>query len=181
MTFPWPAGEAPLAIAHRGTGRPWATVASRAAVPLKAPFSSGFTIRRTVTPIEQQKPGAWTRGDVLRVTLELEAQSDMTWVVVADPIPAGAAILGTGLGRDSQLLTRSEKRTGFVWPAYEERGFEAFRAYYEFVPKGKWKVEYTLRLNNEGRFELPATRVEAMYAPEMFGEIPNARLVVAPR
>ena len=28
------------------------------------------------------------------------------------------------------------------------------------------------------RFELPATRVEAMYAPEIFGETPNAGWVV---
>ena len=34
-------------------------------------------------------------------------------------------------------------------------------------------MEYTLRLNNEGLFSIPATRVEAMYAPEMFGETPN--------
>jgi len=181
MAFPWPAGDAPLAIAHGGNGHPWATIASRAAIPLKVPFSSGFSIRRTITPIERKAPDAWTRGDVLRVTLELEAQSDMTWVVVSDPVPAGAAILGTGLGRDSRLLSRGEKRAGLVWPAYEERGFDAFRAYYEFVPKGKWKVEYTLRLNSAGRFELPATRVEAMYAPEMFGEIPNAVFAVAPR
>jgi uncharacterized protein YfaS (alpha-2-macroglobulin family) len=40
-------------------------------------------------------------------------------------------------------------------------------------------LEYTLRLNNAGDFALPASRVEAMYAPEMFGELPNARVVVA--
>jgi len=181
LTFPWPADAARLAVRHGGTGRPWATVASRAAIPLKAPFSSGYAITRTVTPVERKTPDAWSRGDVLRVTLDLEAQSDMTWVVVSDPVPAGAAILGTGLGRDSRLLTRGEKRAGWVWPAYEERSFDAFRAYYAFVPKGKWKVEYTLRLNNAGRFELPATRVEAMYAPEMFAEIPNAALVVGAR
>jgi alpha-2-macroglobulin len=118
---------------------------------------------------------------VLRVSLEVEAQSDMTWVVVSDPIPAGGAILGTGLGRDSQLLTQGEKRQGWVYPTFEERSFEAFRAYYEFVPKGKWTVEYTLRLNQDGAFDLPATQVEAMYAPEMFGEIPNLRMVVKPR
>jgi len=38
----------------------------------------------------------------------------------------------------------------------------------------------TLRLNNPGDFALPPTRVEALYAPEMFGEAPNARVKVEP-
>jgi hypothetical protein len=29
-------------------------------------------------------------------------------------------------------------------------------------------------------FDLPATRVEAMYVPEMFGELPNATVEVTP-
>jgi uncharacterized protein YfaS (alpha-2-macroglobulin family) len=48
------------------------------------------------------------------------------------------------------------------------------------VPKGRFKIEYTVRLNNPGRFDLPATRVEAMYSPEMFGEVPNDAVVVKP-
>jgi len=39
-------------------------------------------------------------------------------------------------------------------------------------------VEYTIRLNQSGAFELPETRVEALYSPEMFGEIPNVRFEV---
>jgi uncharacterized protein YfaS (alpha-2-macroglobulin family) len=35
-----------------------------------------------------------------------------------------------------------------------------------------------VRLNNVGDFALPPSRVEAMYAPEMFGEYPNARVKV---
>ena len=116
----------------------------------------------------------------MRVTLQLEAQSDMTWVVVNDPIPAGASILGGGLGRDSELVTQGERRRGRAWPAFEERSFEAFRAYYEFVPKGEWTVEYTIRLNSDGLFQLPTTRVEALYSPEMFGEIPNKSMEVHP-
>ncbi|MEJ1960145.1 MAG: hypothetical protein WDO56_00775 [Gammaproteobacteria bacterium] len=123
-----------------------------------------------MTPIEQKQPGKWTRGDVARVRLELEAQSDMSWVVVEDPVPGGGTVLGSGLGGQSQILTRDERREGWVWPAYEERKFDVFRAYYRFVPKGQWVVEYTVRLNNPGTFLLPATHVEAMYAPEMLGE-----------
>ncbi len=178
LDHPWPTAPQALAIAHRGTGRPWAMVQSLAAIPLKEPLSSGYRITRTVTPIERQAPDRWGRGDVLRVTLALEAQSDMTWVVVNDPIPAGATILGTGLGLDSAIMSTGERREGEVYAAFEERTFDSFRAYYEYVPKGKWTVEYTLRLNNAGEFQLPETRVEALYAPEMFGALPNPVFVV---
>ena len=104
----------------------------------------------------------------------------MTWVVVSDPIPAGASHLGTGLARDSRIATQGEERKGQVRPVFEERAFEAFRAYYEYVPKGSFVVEYTIRLNQGGRFQLPTTRVEAIYAPEMFGELPNEPLEVQP-
>jgi uncharacterized protein YfaS (alpha-2-macroglobulin family) len=177
---PWPKERDDLSVNHTGTGRPWITIQSLAAIPLKTPLSSGYKVIKTIKAIEQKKPGVWSRGDVYRVHLDLEAQSDMTWVVVDDPIPASASVLGTGLGRDSKILSSGETREGWVWPAFEERTFEAFRAYYEFVPKGKWALEYTVRLNNEGDFVLPQTRIEAMYSPEMFGEIPNAKVHVNP-
>ena len=174
----WTQGAATLALRHEGTGKPWATVQSLAAVPLAAPLSSGYRIARTVTPVAQATPGAWSRGDVYRVRLELEAQADASWVVVDDPIPASASILGTGLGSDSAIAAGEERRRGWVQPDFEERTAGAFRAYYSWVPKGRWRIEYTVRLNNDGRFSLPPTRVEAMYQPEMFGEAPNAPVVV---
>jgi uncharacterized protein YfaS (alpha-2-macroglobulin family) len=175
--FSWPRGKETLNIEQKGTGAPWAMIRSVAAIPLKEPFSSGYIIKKTVSPVEQKVTGMWSRGDILRVNLDMEAQSDMTWVVVSDPIPAGAAIMRADMG-GSSLLTAGERSGGWAWVAFTERSSEAFRNYYEYVPKGKWTVEYTMRLNNEGMFHLPATRVEALYAPEMFGEIPNKPMVV---
>jgi hypothetical protein len=176
----WPEGQSTLKLKQLGSGKPWATVRSLAAVPLKAPLSSGYRIVRSVTPVEQKTRGQWSRGDVYRVRLDIDAQADMTWVVVDDPIPAGATILGSGLGRDSQIAAAGERSRGWVFPAFQERTQSAFRSYYEYVPKGGFSVEYTVRLNNEGRFAMPVTRVEAMYNPEMFGELPNAGVAVGP-
>jgi uncharacterized protein YfaS (alpha-2-macroglobulin family) len=177
--LPWPESKAELSAVHAGGGRPWLSVQSLAAVPLREPLTAGYTIRKTVSALSRTSPERWSRGDILRVRLDIEAQADMTWVVANDPVPAGATILGSGLGRDSRLLTQAESRQG-SWPVFEERAFDGFRAYYEFVPKGKWALEYTLRLNQDGEFNLPPTRVEALYAPEMFGEIPNERIVIFP-
>lgn len=183
MFLPWSkTGKDTLSVTHQGSGKPWLTLQSIAAVELKAPFNAGYQIKKTITPIEQANknlpPGSYTRGDVLRITLEVNASADMTWVAITDPVPGGATILGSGLGRDSEIATQGEKREGYGWPAFEERSFEAFRSYYEYLPKGVVKMEYTVRLNNAGSFALPPSRVEAMYAPEMFGELPNVRVLV---
>ena len=151
-------------------------------MPITQPFSSGYRITRTLLPVENANPHGWKRGDLVRVHLKVEAQTDMTWVVVNDPIPAGASHLGTGLGRDSAIATSGEKidTESFVWPIYAERAFDAFRAYYDYVPKGTFEIEYTIRLNQSGTFKLPATHVDALYEPEMFGELPNSPFEVAP-
>jgi uncharacterized protein YfaS (alpha-2-macroglobulin family) len=174
----WPQGRASLTLRQLGGGKPWATVESLAAVPLAAPLSAGYRIVRTVTPVERKVAGAWSRGDIYRVHLDIDAQAEMSWVVVDDPIPAGASVLGSGLGGDSRIATGGERQRGWVWPAFQERSFTGFRSYFEWVPKGRFSVEYTVRLNNEGRFALPPTRVEAMYDPSVFGELPNGGVTV---
>ena len=182
LQLPWgtpPPGT--LKFSQEGSGKPWITMQSLAAVPLKTPFSSGYRITKTVVAVERKQQGVYSRGDVLRVTLDVDAQTDMTWVVLSDPIPGGASLLGSGLARDSAITRSGEddgRSRGSAWLAYEERSFEGYRAYYERMPKGRSSISYTVRLNNAGEFSLPPTRVEAMYAPEMFGEIPNARMSI---
>jgi uncharacterized protein YfaS (alpha-2-macroglobulin family) len=192
LSLPWPVlaaggkaapAGAPLQVQQVGTGKPWLTVQALVAVPLKAPLSAGYRLQREVKLVDGDtlKPlpaGPLPRGSVLRVSLTIDAQSDMTWVALTDPIPGGANVLGSGLGNDSEIATGGE-RAG-LWPLYVERSFEAWRGYFQWVPKGQHKVEYTVRLNNPGRFQMPPSRIEAMYSPETFGELPNAVVEVKP-
>ncbi|MBF5003220.1 alpha-2-macroglobulin family protein [Diaphorobacter caeni] len=182
MFLPWTPAPESLNVTQVGSGKPWLTVQSVAAIRLKEPFAAGYAIKKTVTPLEQADKSlpanTYSRGDVLRVKLEVNASADMTWVAITDPIPAGATILGGGLGRDSEIATKGEKREGWAWPAFEERSFESFRSYYQYIPKGSISMEYTVRLNNAGEFSMPPSRVEALYAPEMFGESPNTNVKV---
>ncbi len=188
LALGWPTGfalngnKAPanVKVTQDGSGKPWVTFTSKAAVPVLAPFGSGYRITKKITPVEQKVKGQYSRGDVLRIHLDIDVQADATWVVINDPVPGGATIQGNGLGRDSVMATNPEQSDDRGWLAYQERSFEAFRAYYRYLPKGAFSIEYTVRLNNPGSFGLPQTRVEAMYAPEMFGESPNAAVVVGP-
>ena len=182
LALPWPATPAKddkLAISHAGSGKPWATVQVLAAIPDGPARNAGYRISRKVTPLQEKVSGKISRGDLWRVTLTVDADNDMSWVALTDPIPAGAKIMGDGDGRDSAIagLGENTERTARR-PSYVERSFSAFRAYYAMLPKGRFTIDYTLRLNNAGNFALPPTRVEAMYAPDVFGEAPNGRVVV---
>jgi len=174
----WPAAPTSLLVEQTGTGAPWVTVESRAAIPLREPLASGYRVTKHIEPLEVAEPGTWHRGDRLRVRLEIEAQSDMSWVVVDDPVPTGTSHLGTGLGGDTAAGSAVPDDDTSPEPSFIERSFSSWRAYYDFVPKGRIVATYDIRLNQSGTFELPPTRVEALYAPDLFGETPNAAIEV---
>ncbi|WP_271300917.1 alpha-2-macroglobulin family protein [Sphingomonas sp. CV7422] len=179
VSLPLPATTTPLLLRQSGGAGPWATVSVRAAVPLTAPLSAGYRASRTVTPVQVRTRGQLTRGDVLRVTITVDASAERNWVVVNDPIPAGATIIGD-LANQSQLLGEGGSDAG-VRPAYVERGNDNWRGFFAWVPRGRFTVSYALRLNGAGRFSLPPTRVEAMYSPAIRAQLPNAPVTVVQR
>lgn len=170
--------EGMLNLLHIGNGAPWATISSIAAIPVIEPLYAGISIEKTIMPISQRQANTYHVGDIIRVTLHINTKSNIAWLVVNDPVPAGATILG-GLKR-SILEERQELSEGYYLPDYEERDFDAYRAYYSYVPEGKFDVYYDVRFNQDGIFTLPSTRVEGLYSPEIFGEIPGRTINIKP-
>lgn len=165
-------GRQTLAVTHAGTGAPWVTVAARAAVPLTKPYASGYTVRRTVTPVTQAERGKWSRGDVMRVAIEVETRADANWTVIDDPVPPGSTILGGGLGGRSAILAGEDAAAAGRAPVWVERRQDSARAFFDYVPRGRLTYEYSVRLGTPGQFRLPPSRVEALYVPGMIALTP---------
>lgn len=178
-SFPLPAMQTPLRLSQSGGAGPWASVSVSAAVPLTKTLNAGYKMTRQVDVVQARTKGVLTRGDVLKVTITVEASAERNWVVINDPIPAGATIIGD-LGGQSSMLGQITGTDG-VQPSYVERGNDAWRGFFAWVPAGKFSVAYTLRLNAAGRFSLPPSRVEAMYSPAIRAAVPNAPVTVAQR
>ncbi len=179
LRFPLPAAPAPLRLSHAGPG-PWAQVQLSAAVPMKQPFFAGYRISREVSFLQRRDPKKITRGDVLKIRLTVDAGAERNWVVINDPIPAGATIVGDLGGQSAALAAQASGGEG-VQPSYVERGQDGWRGYFEWVPRGRFTVEYAVRLNAVGRFQLPPTRVQAMYSPEIRAALPNKLVSVFPQ
>ncbi len=176
VDLPLPPLAAPtLHVEQHGSGAPWVSVLERAAVDTARPVNHGFAIRKTVVPLTPHPGGALERGDIVTVHLEIQAVGDATWVAIDDPLPAGATLLGGAEIGDWWNFG------GGTCLAYIDKRFDRFQAFWSRVAAGRFSIDYTMRLDTAGRFGLPATRVEAMYAPDMFGESPNAPMLVGAR
>ncbi len=180
LRLPLTPAKTPLSLTHSGGAAPWAMISVSAAVPLTRPVFAGYRLSKSISIVSQKHKGRFTRGDVIKVRITVDANAERNWVVVNDPVPPGATIIGS-LGGQSGIFGSAASGGDGVSPSYIERGNEAWRGYFEWVPRGQFVTEYALRLNGTGRFTLPPTRVEAMYSPDIRGSLPNAPMVVAIR
>ncbi len=153
--LPWMKNEKTVRLNQVGSGKPWIVVSAKAAIPVTKATFAGFTVEKVVTVVEQKTKGQWSVGDTAKIELKVKAQAPQTWVVVEDPIPAGSTVLNAS------------------WATAIERKAELVRFYQEWFPAESQVLEYTVRFNQAGTYKLPATRVEAMYSPELFAELPE--------
>lgn len=157
--------QSEMKLHQQGDGVAYASVYSVAAIPILQPVNSGFKVEKSISPEKQRKSGSWSRGDIMKVRLKITSMADSGWVVVNDPLPAGASVIS------------NENSVG-MYPAFAEKTFTSYRLYYSRVPQGSFEIEYLLRFNQAGSFVLPETRVEGLYTPDLFGALPNQKIEV---
>lgn len=160
LVSPWTTPKAAVQVNQTGEGRPWVAVQALSATPLKAPRGQGLSVDKTVRNISRD--AGFQTGDIIEVTLNLNASSAVNHVAVNDPIPAGANILADGFG-------------GFD---SGEKSYSGYKFYFGQLPQGLTTVKYQYQLNNPGTFNMPPTRAEGLYMPGVYGEAPNAALTV---
>ena len=132
--------------------------------------------------VQRATPGRLTRGDVLRVTLTVDATAERNWVVVSDPVPAGATVVG-GLGGQSTLLGgrgAGERRRACQPRLCRARAASVARLF-RLGAAGRFTGRLHDAAERRGPLQLPPSRVEAMYSPAIRAAVPNAPVVVAER
>lgn len=96
LLLPWSAEPANLQVTHQGTGKPWLTFAIPGGRTFGRASASRLRHGKNRHAHRAGQPAVACRsvhpGDVLRVTLLVTARSDMGWVAITDPIPAGATV-----------------------------------------------------------------------------------------
>jgi len=133
--------------------------------------------KQACTPVTSAKV-----GDVLQVKLSLVAPNDLNYVVVEDPLPAGAEAVDTSLKTTTQIgqvpkLGRVDPQDpfsgydgwGWWWFSHTEMRDEKVVLFATSLPKGTYEYTYMIRTGLAGTFKVMPSVGSEMYFPEVFG------------
>jgi uncharacterized protein YfaS (alpha-2-macroglobulin family) len=155
-------------------------------------LDQGFTVHQTrvkVTPesissglaaVYERGQVEFSAGDLVLNDVIVVAPTPRQFVVVEDPLPAGMEAVNQNFVTTSQnLAVGSATPEGFsyAWHSSELRDDRAL-FFVDTMPAGLYRFRYLSRATTRGSFVVPPTRVEEMYAPEVFGRTGASRVEV---
>jgi uncharacterized protein YfaS (alpha-2-macroglobulin family) len=133
-----------------------------------------------------------TVGDTVRVKLTIVAPTDLYYVVVEDPLPAGGEAIDTGLATTSLLEQNPRLRRQadnpmwydfywwwWHWYSRSELRDEKVVLFADYLPKGTYEYTYTFRATLPGEYRVIPTVASEMYFPEVFGRSDGRLLTIA--
>ena len=157
----------------------------------------GIIVARQYRPVDAAKETVDTArvGDVIKVTLTIIAPTDLYYVVVEDPLPAGFEGVDLSLKTTSvvgeppelrNLTAEEEDRWyrrygwGWWWFSHSEMRDEKVALFAQYLPRGTYEYTYLIRAGVPGEFLVIPTTAYEMYFPEVFGRSDGAKFTVEP-
>jgi uncharacterized protein YfaS (alpha-2-macroglobulin family) len=134
-------------------------------------------------------------GEVVRAKLTIIAPTDLYYVVVEDPFPAGFEGLDLSLKTASVVGERPELRRlrdgeeedwyeqqgwGWWWFSHSEMRDEKAVLFAQYLPRGTYEYTYLMQATLPGEFSVIPTSAYQMYFPEVFGRSDGATFTVLP-
>jgi hypothetical protein len=129
-------------------------------------------------------------GDVVQVRLTVIAPHDLYYVVVEDPLPAGAEAIDptlatTSLVEQQPTLFRDEGPRSFYrwwwnWYSRSEMRDDKVVLFADYLPAGTYEYTYTFRATHPGEYQVIPTTAREFYFPEVFGRGSGRLLTIEP-
>jgi uncharacterized protein YfaS (alpha-2-macroglobulin family) len=172
-----PGAEYPMNFLKDGPGRLYYTVRMNCYPTAETKAKDeGLAVTKSIERLVES-PGVTGKvgaGVVTKVTLTISTSQDRNFIVVDDPVPAGLEIVNTSFQTSGTNLAEQEQNRNdwWVWNPFRHREMYDDHALFfaDYLPAGSYTLTYLVRATSYGTFQMPATRAEGMYEPEVFGQ-----------
>jgi uncharacterized protein YfaS (alpha-2-macroglobulin family) len=160
-------------------------------VPEVEPVNRGIILERRYTLLDGESDTPVTEarvGDVVQVRLTIIAANPLHYVVIEDPIPAGAEAVNPDLATSAQVGTQPELNRenplsqgwGYWWFSNIEFRDEKVVLYSTYLPAGTYEFVYSMRAGLPGTYNvIPPTGLE-FYFPEVYGRGAGSTFTILP-
>ncbi|MCX7973560.1 MAG: hypothetical protein N3B16_03570, partial [Candidatus Aminicenantes bacterium] len=147
------------------------------------PRDEGLAVAKRIESLERNEKdgsaGEIKAGSLVVVTLEIAVPQELLYVVIDDPLPAGFEAINPSFRSESEeawrklesLIKAEPSRPRPWWAGFNhiERHNDRVILFADSLSPGVYVHRYLARALNFGTYELPGTKAEQMYAPEVFG------------
>jgi len=129
-------------------------------------------------------------GDVVRVKISLVVPHDLHFLVVEDPLPAGAEAIDRSL-QTTSVVTQDPKLEeqgrqygwggygwGWWWFNHTELRDEKVALFADWLPSGTYEYTYLIRASVPGEFLTIPTLAYEMYFPEVWGRSDGSKFII---
>ena len=174
-----PIETAPLDVTRTGVGRMYYTMRMYYyPKDMSQVKEEGFSISKSVEHLVKGEGGIQRIGigNIARVTLVLTTKQDRSFVVVDDPLPAGFEVINTSFQTTGRNLDENDRQSWYF--NHKERKDDRVMFFSDYLPAGVHTLTYLVRVTSYGTFQMPATRIEQMYEPEVFGQTSSGVVTV---
>ena len=148
-------------------------------------LSRGITVTRKYSLASDTTNAPITQahvGDDVRVTLTIVAPSDLYYVTLIDPIPAGLEAIDPGLATSGSVGTIPELRpqdpfsSGWGWWWFGDTQFLDQQTVLTaaYLPAGTYEYTYVLRTGLAGTYHVIPATMQEQYFPEVYGRSDGA-------
>jgi alpha-2-macroglobulin len=168
-----------LSFTHgEGEGALYYTAHLRVNQPVEAikATNRGLSFKRTYFIGEDAVTSAKV-GDVITVVLEITLNSDLYYVVINDPIPAGTEGIDRNLQTTAQIGQRPEltlddlrwRGWGWWWFSDTQIRTEKVVLSAQYLPGGTYRFVYQIQATTPGVYRVIPPNGNTFYFPEIFG------------
>lgn len=161
-----------------GNGALYYTAYLRAMLPVPEiePINRGIIVQRQYE-LNGEPVTSAAVGDVVQVRLTIIAPNDLYYVVVNDPLPAGAEGINPGLETSQQIGTQPRldnsnplsQGWGWWWFSTTEFYDEKVTLSATYLPAGTYEYVYSIRPSVEGTYNVIPPTAREFYFPEVYG------------
>ena len=187
----------PVSGAQSGRGQLYYSAYLRYYLPVEEvkALDRGIVVSRQYAPVAD--PTSYVNGaqvgDTIRVKLTIVAPTDLYYVVVEDPLPAGCeavdqSLKTTSVVGESPTLTKlsAEEESawyrsygwGWWWFSHTEMRDEKVSLFATYLPRGTYEYTYLMRASVPGSYHVIPTTAYEMYFPDVFGRSDGGQFVV---